>query len=194
MNFIFDIDDTLCDTDGYSEKFILEFFKNNNLPYKQIAKDVRYAEQKFDWSFDDAISWYKTYGDTMFPNFPCTPKAIETINHLHSLGHKIIIATARSTNWHSEPEKYTYKWLEINKIYYDKIYFSVFDKENICKQENADVLIDDDLDITAKVAKDFEGQPNKFVFLKTTNYNKLFDTPNNVIRINTIDEILNYIK
>ena len=46
MVFVFDLDDTLSETDAYSEKYINEFMKKNNLPYKQIAKDVRFAEKK----------------------------------------------------------------------------------------------------------------------------------------------------
>ena len=38
MIFVFDLDDTLCDTDLYSEYYIKEYIKKNNLPYKQIAK------------------------------------------------------------------------------------------------------------------------------------------------------------
>ena len=56
MIFVFDLDDTVCDTDGYSEKFINEFIKKHNLPYKQIAKDVRFAEMKFDWSHEEALA------------------------------------------------------------------------------------------------------------------------------------------
>ncbi len=36
MVFVFDIDDTLCDTDGYSEKYILEFIARN---YWKVLKN-----------------------------------------------------------------------------------------------------------------------------------------------------------
>ena len=55
MVFVFDLDDTLSETDLYSEKYISEFINKNNLPYKQIAKDVRFAERKFDWSTETAL-------------------------------------------------------------------------------------------------------------------------------------------
>ena len=71
MVFVFDLDDTICDTDGYSEKYIKDFFSKYNMPYKQIAKNVRYAEEKFNWSKEIALKWYKKFGDEMALHFPC---------------------------------------------------------------------------------------------------------------------------
>ena len=58
MVFVFDIDDTICDTDGYSELYIKKFIMQHKLPYKQIAKDVRFAEYKYDWTNEQALEWY----------------------------------------------------------------------------------------------------------------------------------------
>ena len=194
MIFVFDIDDTICDTDKYSEKYINEFFANNNLPYKQIATNVRFAEEKFNWDLDTALNWYRTYGDKMMDEFPCKPGAVETINALHDAGHKIVIATARNHNWHTNSEEITIKWLKENNIKYDKFYIDRLDKEKICEEENADIFVDDDLKIASKVAEKFSKSENKFVFLPTTNFNILYETPKNVIRINSLNEITKYIK
>lgn len=188
MVFVFDLDDTICDTNGFSEKYILDFFAKNNLPYTQIANETRFAEAKFDWDMETALKWYKTYGDEMMLHFPCVPNAIETINALHDAGHKIIIATARTTDWHTAPEKITLVWLEKIGLKYDKIYFGRFDKENVCKEVDADVFIDDDLKITENVAKTFEGRKNKYVLLSTTDYNKNLIAPNGVCRVKNFKE------
>lgn len=193
MIFVFDLDDTICDTDGYSEKYIKNFIKKNNLPYKQIAKNVRFAEAKFDWDEKTAIKWYKEFGDEMMAEFPCKKGAKELLNLLHDAGHKIIIATARATDWHTNPEDITIKWLKDNNIKYDKIYIGRIDKENICKDENADVFIDDDIKITTKVAETFANQ-NKFVYLSTTNYNKNLECPSGVKRVKNFGEFINKLK
>lgn len=185
MIFVFDLDDTVCETDSYSEEYISKFFKDNNLPYKQVLKTTRFAEKKFDWDNETALSWYKEYGDEMMLNFPCKANSIETINKLHDLGHKIIIATARANDWHSDPEGITLKWLKINGIKYDKIYIGRIDKEAICEEENADIFIDDDTKITKKVSEYFStcDISNKKSFLMTTDYNSNLEVPESVERI-----------
>lgn len=193
MIFVFDLDDTICDTDNYSEKYILNFFKEHNLPYKQIAKDVRFAEMKFDWEHDFALNWYKEYGDEMMLNFPCKFGVKETIKQLHNLGHRIVIATARATDWHTEPKRITMQWLKNNEIIFDDIYIGRKDKEKICEEVNADVFVDDDLNITAKVKELFNSSEGKKVFLSTTEYNKNLEIPIGVERLKDFSEIIEYL-
>lgn len=193
MVFVFDLDDTLSETDLYSEKYISEFINKNNLPYKQIAKDVRFAERKFDWSTETALKWYKTFGDDMMLEFPLKKGAIEFINFLHENGCKIVIATARATDWHTNPEEITIKWLKDNKIPYDTVYVGRRDKEKICEEVDADYFIDDDVSIVESVANYFLlSKRKKQAFLLTTNYNKNLSISNNVVRVKDFDELKNY--
>ena len=64
------------------------------------------------------------------------------------------------------------------------------DKELICEEEKADIFIDDDIKITARVA---EHNNNMKGFLASTPYNKTQDISLNVIRIENINEILKFI-
>ena len=191
MVFVFDLDDTVCKTDEFSEEYILRFFKENDLPYKKVADCTRFAEQKFDWDRETAQNWYKTYGDEMMLNFPCKENSVEIINKLYDDGHKIVIATARAEDWHTEPEKITKQWLENNKIKYHKLYIGRCDKEVICKDENANFFIDDDLNIISR----FENQPNLNVkvLLASTKYNNTLDIPTNITRLNSFEELLKLI-
>ena len=66
MIFVFDLDDTICDTDGYSEAYIKNFISLHKLPYKQIAKIARFAELKFDWPHEEAMKWYKEFGSDKY--------------------------------------------------------------------------------------------------------------------------------
>ena len=190
MIFVFDLDDTICNTDGYSEMYIKCFFKKHNLPYKQIAKTARFAEEKFDWSHEEAIKWYKEYGDIMFLYFPIKNNALNVINQLYDNGHKIIICTARDTNWHSEPEKLTLLWLQNNGLKYHKIYFGREDKEKVCEMENADVFVDDDIKITSRVQDFFNSIGHGHAFLSATSYNQTQIIPNNIKVIQNFDEML----
>ena len=189
MIFVFDLDDTVCDTDSYSEKYILNYFKENKLPYKKVNNIARFAEKKFDWDLDVALNWYKEYGDEMMLNFPCKEGAIEFINNLYDLGHIIVIATARANDWHKEPKKITKQWLKNVGLKYHKIYIGRIDKEQICKEENADVFIDDDIAITKNVGDYFKlyNKQGK-CFLMNTDYNKTLECDENVIRVEDFDD------
>lgn len=77
MVFVFDLDDTICETNEYSEKYIRDFLRAHNSPYKQIATKVRHAEMKFDWDEETAIKWYKQYGDKMISELPCKKNAAQ---------------------------------------------------------------------------------------------------------------------
>lgn len=190
MVFVFDLDDTVCDTDGYSEKFIKEFIKKHNLPYKQIAKDVRFAEMKFDWSHEEALAWYKKYGDEMFLHFPVKGNAVEVINKLFDEGHTIIISTARSTDWHVQPGLLTLLWLKKIGLKYTDIFIGRTDKEEICKTVDADVFVDDDLKTILRVDEMFNKMCKGKVFLAQTNYNKTLEIPKNIEIIKDFDEMV----
>lgn len=190
MIFVFDLDDTICETDKFSEKFIKKFIKQHKLPYKQICKVARFAEMKFDWSEIDAINWYKTYGDEMFLHFKVKNNSVKIINKLYNLGHTIIISTARNTDWHSEPEKYTKQWLKKVGLKYHKIYIGRQDKEEICKLENADFFIDDDFKLVTKVQSYFNTINKGKTFLSVTKYNKTLNISKNINKIKNLKKLL----
>lgn len=192
MVLVFDLDDTVCETDKYSEQYILNFFATYNLPYKLINSTARFAEMKFDWDMETALKWYKQYGDEMMLHFPAKPNAIKVINRLHDLGHTIIIATARATDWHTNPKEMTKQWLANNGVKYDKLYIGRMDKELICEQENADVFIDDDIKITSRVAEHL-GSSGIKVFLATTDYNKCIEASLGVTRVEDFKDMIRQI-
>lgn len=189
MVFVFDLDDTICETDSYSKQYIKNFIKANKLKYKQIANTARFAERYFDWDKAIAIKWYKRYGDEMMLNFPIKTETKNFLNKLQAGGHKIIIATARARDWHTAPKHITQQWLKNNNIKYNKIYIGRIDKENICNENHADIFVDDDINILTRVAN----STNTKVFLKTTNYNKNLTVPKNVIRIKSLSDMLKFI-
>ncbi|MBO5910045.1 MAG: hypothetical protein J6Q15_00900 [Clostridia bacterium] len=189
MVLVFDLDDTLCETDAYSEQYILNFIKQHNLPYKLIQHTARFAEKKFDWDVDTALRWYKQYGDEMMLNFPAKLNAVKVINRLHDLGHRIVIATARATDWHTNPKDITLQWLQNMGLKYDKLYIGRVDKELICEAEHADVFMDDDLNITSRVAEHL-GHTGIQVFMATSDYNKDKEVPDGVVRVDDMKNML----
>lgn len=188
MIFVFDLDDTVIDTDGYSEKYIKNFFEKHNLPYKQIFNVARFAEKKFDWDNETALEWYKTYGDQMMLEFPFNKDAKEVINRLYDLGNTIIIATARANDWHVDPEGITKKWLEQNELKYHKLYIGRIDKEKICEETNADFFLDDDIKTTARVGEYFNARGRGVSCLFNTAYNQNLEEDVNVVRVKSFKD------
>lgn len=189
MVFVFDLDDTICDTDAFSEKYMLEFFAKHNMPYKKITDKVRYAEQKFSWDAETAIAWYKEFGDDLLVKLPCKNGTKEFLNKIHDLGHKIVIATARNDNWHKNPVECTFTWLANNKIPYDEVYIGVSNKEDICEKVNADFFVDDDLSIVENVANYFNNAQKGKAFLITTDFNEELEVPKFAERILNFKEL-----
>ena len=188
MIFVFDLDDTVVDTDGYIEMYIKRFFEENKWPYKQIFTVARFAEKKFDWNNETALEWYKTYGDQMMLEFPFNKDAKEVLNKLYDLGHIIIIATARANDWHVDPEGITKKWLEQNKLKYHKLYIGRIDKEKICEETNADFFLDDDIKTTARVGEYFKIRGNGVSCLFNTTYNQSLEEDTNVVRVKSFKD------
>ncbi len=191
MVFVIDVDDTLCDTDGYSEYYISKFFAEHNLPYKLVKKESRFAEGKFDWSMETALEWYKKYGDQMMLEFPPKLNAVKIINDLYDAGHKIIFATARANDWHTDPEGITKKWFKINGIKFSKLYIGQADKAKICAEEQADIFIDDDIKLCQTVLDQCK---NTTSLLMSTTYNQTQIKPENLKIISDLSELIKYIK
>ncbi len=189
MVFVFDLDDTICETDAYSEYYINKFFKENNWNYQQIAKVTRFAEAKFNWPNEMAKAWYKKYGDEMMLEFSCKKDAIKTINTLYDNGHKIIIATARNYDWHSNPEEITLQWLKNVGLKVSKVYIGRVDKEIVCENEKADFFIDDDISITKKVSEVLNGK-GKQAFLMNSDFNQTQECPSNVKRVSGFKQLM----
>ena len=193
MVFVFDLDDTICETDLFSEQYIEKFITEHNLPYKKITDVARFVDMKFDWSHESAHDWYFNFGDEMFLYFPVKNNSVEIINQLYDDGHRIVISTARASDWHKNPEEYTLAWLKNNGLKYHKLYIGRTDKENICKLEDADVFIDDDIDIVSKVKDYFKTKNKGQVFLSSTKYNQTQNIPEDITTVKNFDEMINYL-
>ena len=99
----------------------------------------------------NAHQFWNTYREVLVVKLPPKKYASEVINKLKNEGNLIYIITARKNNdeWFpdflkEDVEGITKKWLKENKIYYDEIVFDVKDKGKYCKNNNIDIMIEDD--------------------------------------------------
>ena len=93
---------------------------------------------------------------------------IGVYNLLKNQGHEFIVITARG-GFIKEMKDDALRLLMENNIEFDKYYWNVKDKVEICKVENIDIMIDDDW----KIIKNLSESNIKTLYFRDTNLKKL---------------------
>ena len=151
----------------------------------------------FLWEENIAHQFWNTYREDLVVKSPTKKYASEVINKLKNEGNLIYIITARKNNdeWFpdflkEDVEEITKKWLKENKIYYDEIAFDVKDKEKYCKNNNIDIMIEDDPNNLRKLI----GNTNVIIFDYPYNRNVEFADLTRAYSWYDIYYKINYIK
>lgn len=148
-----DIDDTLCNSyemNFASVKHLQKRLKKLSSYHKlNMKKDLSnyFNENNYD-DFNRKLKQYHMNNNTMYPKV----FAREVINFLKSKDFEIYIITARMNFlWNGSVKKYLKKWLKTHHIKYDKILTNRTDKENVCQENNIDIMIDDSPNYVSKI-------------------------------------------
>ena len=119
--------------------------------YKLENTDVLDTTDMFMWGEETAHKFWNKYRKDLVVTLPAKPFAAEVISKLKDERNDIYIITARKIgdNWWpkdlaKDTEEITKKWLAENNIYYDEIAFDVIDKGTYCKENNIDIMIEDE--------------------------------------------------
>lgn len=118
-----------------NSKDILEDKYNNGESY----------QKKYHFSYDELKYFLKVIQEEITNNAIPRKMAVEVINKLKNLGHEIYIITARDSEFHDNPYQLSKDWLDKNNILYDTLIVNARNKASICKDENIDLMIDDQL-------------------------------------------------
>lgn len=180
-----DIDDTISKTNQSIRAFAYQYDQEvlGGKGYKD--KDAFRFKDMLHWTDENVESFMETVrsGD-LFYNLQTIPDSALYINKLYDEGYKIYFITRRRDV--SNVRKATETWLNNNGYKYHKLFMNMDEKGNICKQENVELFIDNDIRHIKEVTDQgidsilIEDDFNKNV----TEYNKL----------STWQEIYNYIK
>ena len=112
--------------------------------------------------------------------------AKELKDKLKNDGNEIIIITARDSEFHDDPYKYSKDWLDKNNIYYDKLVVNARNKKIACIEEKIDLFIDDSESNCLNVKK---------AEIKTIRVcNKIEENNSNLICFNNWNDIYSYIQ
>ena len=165
MKIAIDIDDTLTDTFDYLIPFVAEYFGAD--PEELRRKNISYANLPEEW-LKDELDFSRKYFDRVVPDTPFKPDARWGVEELKKRGHEIVLITARTTDFYTDPYATTRLELEKGSILYDKLICTT-DKGTACREEGAEVLFDDSLGNCAAAAA--QGVKT-FVFTSKSNRDK----------------------
>ena len=134
----------------YSELYDIQDLKRNSLiDNKQVKFEKRYS-----WNQDETNGFVKKYHRKITETANFMPGAKEIIPLLKEEGNTLIIITARG-KVNKDLVPITMQRLKENNLdIFEKYYWGTENKEEICKQEKIDLMIDDSNINCEKLARD----------------------------------------
>ena len=174
MKIGIDLDGVVIDSETtfrtYEEIFDIDILKGNNLINKKEPK----FQARYNWTNEQEKEFIEKY--------------FMTVSKESNLMSGFVGITARG-GFIKEMKYDAIRLLEENNIKFDKYYWNVEDKLEICKNEKVDIMIDDDWKIIKKLADN----KIKTLYFRDTNLMKLEE--NEYIKeVNNWGEIYRYIR
>lgn len=141
MNIGVDIDDTITNT--YETLLTIISMKYGLNHKKLISQKLGYAEVYSN--LDNFDLYKKDLFYMMARSVTLKENVVEIIKKLKEEGNNIIFITARNYDDYVDPYKVSIDYLRKNNIPFDKLFVDVYDKGSLCKKENIDIFIDDNV-------------------------------------------------
>ena len=188
MKIGIDLDGVVIDSETtfrtYEEIFDIDILKGNNLINKKEPK----FQARYNWTNEQEKEFIEKYFMTVSKESNLMSGFVGIYNLLKEQGHEFVVITARG-GFIKEMKDDAIRLLEENNIKFDKYYWKVEDKLEICKNEKVDIMIDDDW----KIIKRLADNEVKTLYFRDTNLMKLEE--NEYIKeVNNWGEIYRYIK
>lgn len=188
MKIGIDLDGVVIDSETtfrtYEEIFDIDTLKGNNLINQEEPK----FQARYNWTDEQEKEFIEQYFLKVSKESNLMSGFICVYNLLKSQGHKFIVITARG-GFVKEMKDDAIRLLEENNIKFDKYYWKVEDKLEICKKEKVDIMIDDDWKIIKRIADN----EVKTLYFRDTNLMKLEESEY-IKEVNNWGEIYRYIK
>ena len=188
MKIGIDLDGVVIDSETtfrtYEEIFDIDVLKGNNLINKKEPK----FQARYNWTNEQEKEFIEKYFLIVSKESNLMSGFIGIYNLLKEQGHEFVVITARG-GFVKEMKDDAIRLLEEKNIKFDKYYWNVDDKLEICKNEKVDIMIDDDW----KIIKRLADNEVKTLYFRDTNLMKLEE--NKYIKeVNNWGEIYRYIK
>ena len=151
MKIGIDLDGVVMDSETtfrtYEEIFDIDILKGNNLINRKEPK----FQARYNWSSNQEKEFIEKYFLKVSRESGLMSGFIAIYDLLKKQGHEFVVITARG-GYIKEMKDDAIRLLEENNIKFDKYYWNVEDKLEICKKEKVDIMIDDDWNIIKKTA------------------------------------------
>ncbi len=147
MNIGIDIDGVILDFQDrirvYSEWYDLEVLNKSGTR----KKDEILVWRRYNWTNEEVNQFVNSTFYKVASECEIIPFADKVISKLKQEDNKVIIITARGNLGGDKMVNIAKEQLKNANIKYDKIYWNVSNKSEICKSEKIDFMIDDYADI-----------------------------------------------
>ena len=188
MKIGIDLDGVVIDSETtfrtYEEIFDIDTLKENNLVNKEEPK----FQERYNWTNEQEKEFIEKYFLTVSKESNLMSGFIGVYNLLKEQGHEFVVITARG-GFVEKMKDDAIRLLEENDIKFNKYYWKVEDKLEICKNEKVDIMIDDDWKIIKKLADN----KVKTLYFRDTNLTKLEE--NDYLKeVNNWGDVYRYLK
>ena len=190
MKIGIDIDNTITDIQeqlnqaAYDYAIKLGKDINKNIEVEDSKNDGNVYQKVYRFTYDELKYFLGTIQEEITNNAEPRLGAVEIIKKLRQEGHEIYIITARDDEFHENPYMLSKNWLDKNQIVYDKLIVNARNKEIVCKEENIDIFIDDQLGNCLKVSN---------IGIKTIRFTDNKEIHDNIVNISSWNEVYEYI-
>jgi len=168
MKIGIDLDGVVFDSETtfrtYEEIFDVDVLKENNLVDREEPK----FQARYNWTKEQEQQFINTYFMTVSRDSNLMSGFRAVYDLLKKQGHEFVVITARGGHV-KEMKDDAIRILGENGIEFDKYYWQVGDKLEVCQKENVDIMIDDDWIIAKRLS---ENNVNTLYF-RDTNLKKL---------------------
>lgn len=149
MKIGIDIDGVLTDISKFYLDYGAKYAFENNI--KIVNPNAYGLEEMLNLEKGKYKEFWARYDEYYTKNKYTREFGAEIIRKLKEEGNEIHLITARNPK-SEQKEEWTTDWLEKNNIYYDKLVFT--DKKlEYCKDNNIDVMIEDNTNTILKISK-----------------------------------------
>lgn len=188
MKIGIDLDGVVIDSETtfrtYEEVYDMDVLKGNNLINREEPK----FQHRYNWTDEQREKFIKDYFVKISKESNLMSGFLHVYNLLRKQDHEFVVITARG-GFLPEMKDDAIRLLEENNVKFDKYYWHIEDKLEICKKENVDIMIDDDW----RIVKNISENKIKTLYFRDTNLVKLEE--NEYIKeVNNWGDIYRYIK
>ena len=151
MKIGIDLDGVVIDSETtfrtYEEIFDTDTLKSNNLVNREEPK----FQARYNWTEEQQKEFIDKYFLTISKESNLMSGFLRVYKLLKEQGHEFIVITARG-GFVKEMKDDAIRLLNENNIQFDKYYWHIDNKLEVCQKEKVDIMIDDDWKIVKKLS------------------------------------------